>query len=306
VTVRWDTKVSLSVLPALRAPRELYVAIGVDCDPDRDAYPARLRWRGIEALPRLFEIEEVRWTLNVRADTQVRQYCGGAAFCWEEYHHIWRLAEARGSAIAWHLHYFGADGTQDVSEENILENIEVGSAALGRPEVVHMGWTFQNDFSLRHLARAGVRVDYSPVPRMRFLGHGGVDAYDWSRFAYRPQLWHGVRMIPAFSAFDPMLSRRFRTERVMLTTTTRPILYRRLLDDFFASGADFFVSYFHADEIANAVGGWRNHHLYSFDHLRANLDALRERAERANYRLRFVNVRELAEILFDEGRTRYA
>jgi len=244
--------------------------------------------------------------LNVRADTQVRQYCGSAAFCWEEYHQIWRLAQARGSAIAWHLHYFGADGTQDVSESNILENIEVGSAALGLPDVVHMGWTFQNDFSLRQLARAGVRVDYSPVPRMRFLGQRGVDAYDWSRFAYRPQLWHGVRMIPAFSAFDPMLSRRFRTERVMLTTTTRPILYRRLLDDFFASGADFFVSYFHADEIANAVGGWRNRHLYSIDHLRANLDALRERADRNNYRLKFVNVRELADILFDEGRTRYA
>jgi hypothetical protein len=141
---------------------------------------------------------------------------------------------------------------------------------------------------------------------MRYVGHGGVDAYDWSRFAYRPQLWHGVRMIPAFSAFDRVLSRRFRTERVMLTMTTRPILYRRLLDDFFASGADFFVSYFHADEIADAVGGWRSRHLYGLDHLRANLRALRQRAERAGYQLRFVTVRELAAILFDEGRTRYA
>jgi hypothetical protein len=156
------------------------------------------------------------------------------------------------------------------------------------------------------MARVGVRVDYSPVPRMRFPGHRGVDAYDWSRFSYRPQLWHGVRMIPAFSAFDPVLARRFGTERVMLTTTTRPLLYRRLLDDFFASGADFFVSYFHADEIAGAVGGWRNRCLYAFDHLLANLRALRERAERAGYVVRFVNVRELAEVLFDEGRTRYA
>ena len=141
---------------------------------------------------------------------------------------------------------------------------------------------------------------------MRFVGHGGVDAYDWSRFAYRPQLWHGVRMIPSFSAFDPVLSRRFGTARVMLTTTTRPLLYRRLLDDFFATGADFFVSYFHADEIASAVGGWRNRLLYGFEYLQANLLALRERARRAGYVVRFVNVRELAEILFDEGRSRYA
>src|SRR4029078_13672437 len=117
-------------------------------------------------------------------------------------------------------------------------------------------------------ARVGVRVDYSPVPRMKFAGHDGVDSYDWSQFAYRPQRWHGVHMIPTFSAFDPILSRRFHTERVMLTTTTRRCLYRRLLEDFFASGSDFFVSYFHADEIATAVGGWRSRHLYSFDNLR--------------------------------------
>jgi hypothetical protein len=92
----------------------------------------------------------------------------------------------------------------------------------------------------------------------------------------------------------------------MLTTSTRPLLYRRLLDDFFASGADFFVSYFHADEIAGAVGGWRNRLLYGFDNLRTNIRALRERAERAGHTLRFVNIRELAEILFDEGRSRYA
>ncbi len=114
--------------------------------------------------------------------------------------------------IAWHLHYFDADGRQDTSEENVVENIEVGSSALGHPDMVHMGWTFQNDFSLRHLARAGVRVDYSPVPCMRFRGHRGDDAYDWSRFAYRPQFWHGVRMIPAFSAFDPVLSPALRAK----------------------------------------------------------------------------------------------
>jgi len=290
----------------ISATRELFVAIGVDCDPDRDTYPRCLRWRGVEALTRLFDIADVRWTLNVRADTQIRQYCGSAAFCWEQYNHIWRVAEGRGHSIAWHLHYFGADGKQDVSESNIIENIEIGSAALGGPDIVHMGWTFQNEFSLRHLARAGVRIDYSPVPRMRFTGHRGVDAYDWSAFSYRPQRRHGVQMIPAFSAFDPVLSRRFRTERVMLTTTTRPILYRRLLDDFFSSGADFFVSYFHADEIAGAVGGWRSRHLYSLEHLHANLRALRERADRAGYVLRFVTIRELAAVLFDEDRTSYA
>jgi len=247
----------------------------------------------------------VRWTLNVRADTQVRDYCGSADFCRAKYRNIWDRAAAHGSAVAWHLHYFDRNGQQDISESNILENIDVGAKALGYPAVVHMGWTFQNDFSIRHLAQAGVRVDYSPVPRMKYRGRGGADAYDWSGFAYRPQYWHGVQMLPAFSYADALLARRFGTEHVMLTTTTRPILFGRLLDAFFASGADFFVSYFHADELAGAVGGWRNH-LYSWRNLIENISALRTRADRLGYRVRFVTIPELAETLFDEHRTGHA
>ena len=293
--------VCVYVLP--RKP--LYVAIGIDCDPDRSSYPARMTWRGVEALPRLLEIPDVRWTLNVRADTQVRDRCGTASYCWTTYRDIWDSLRARGSAIAWHLHYFGRDGRQDVSEANILENIAVGVEALEGPDVVHMGWTFQNDFSLRHLARAGVRVDYSPVPRLRFAGRGGVDAYDWHDFSYRPQYRQGIRMIPAYSFHHPLLARRFGTERVLLTTTTAPLLYSRLLADFFRSGSDFFVSYFHADEIAHAVGGWRDR-LYSFRHLVSNIERLRTLADTAGYDVQFVTVAELAEILFDERHRRYA
>lgn len=51
--------------------KSLYVAIGVDCDPDRASYPERLTWRGVEHLPYLFNLEGFKWTFNVRADTQI-------------------------------------------------------------------------------------------------------------------------------------------------------------------------------------------------------------------------------------------
>ena len=93
--------------------------------------------RGVEALPRLLETEpEIKWTLNIRADTQVRDYCGSAAYCYERYRPVWDAARAQGSAIAWHLHYYDRTGRQDTSDANILENIAIGSAALGRPDVV--------------------------------------------------------------------------------------------------------------------------------------------------------------------------
>jgi hypothetical protein len=278
--------------------RPLYVAIGVDCDPDRASYPASLTWCGVEALPRLFEIEDVRWTLNIRADTQIRDYCGTAGYCRERYDDIWSAAGRHGSALAWHLHYFDGAGRQDASEANMLENIRVGHEALGGLEVVHMGWTFQNEFSVRHLYDAGVRVDYSLTPRMRFGGRG-VDAYDWSAFSNRPTTWHGVRMIPTYTYTDRLLERRFRTERVMLTTTTAPILYRRLLNDFFRTGSDFFVSYFHSDELVPALGDWRDR-LYAIQHLRTNLRQLSQLAEHRGYAVRYVTIAELARILFDD------
>jgi hypothetical protein len=276
----------------------LYVAIGIDCDPDRDSFPQRLTWRGVESLPRLFELDDVKWTFNIRADTQVRDYCGSAGYCYEQYRHIWDAAREQGSALAWHLHYFDGQGRQDTSEANILENIRIGSEALERPDVVHMGWTFQNDFSIRHLYEAGVRIDYSAAPRMRYTGSGHVDAYDWYRFSYRPVMWHRVRMIPTYTFRHRLLQRRFGTERVMLTTTTAPLLYRALLNEFFRTGSDFFVSYFHADELVPALGDWRDR-LYTFQNLRTNLQRLRDMADRHDYRVRFVNMRELAEVLFD-------
>jgi hypothetical protein len=278
--------------------KRLYVAIGIDCDPDRVSYPDRLTWRGVEQLPALFDLGDVKWTLNVRADTQIRDYCGSAGYCYERYRSIWDAALRQGCAIAWHLHYYDPYGRQDTSERNILENIRIGSEALGHPEVVHMGWTFQNDFSIRHLHEVGVRIDYSPLPRMRSPGRRDVDAFDWSNFSNRPTIWHGVQMIPAYTFRNWLLRRRFHTERVMLTTTTAPLLYRCLLKECFRTGTDFFVSYFHADELVPVVGGWRDR-LYTLRNLRSNLRRLREMAAREGYEVTYVSIPELARVLFD-------
>ena len=48
----------------------LKVAVAVDCDPDRDS--DFLNWEGVYALPRLFDIPDVKWTFDVRCDTHVQ------------------------------------------------------------------------------------------------------------------------------------------------------------------------------------------------------------------------------------------
>jgi hypothetical protein len=112
-------------------------------------------------------------------------------------------------------------------------------------------------------------------------------------------------MIPAYTFPHRVLARRFGTERVMLTTTTTPLLYRSLLSEFFRSGLDFLVSYFHADELVSALGDWRRR-LYSYDNLVENVRRLCEMAAERNYRVRFVTIPQLADILFDERRSGHA
>nr|MBN2276599.1 hypothetical protein [candidate division Zixibacteria bacterium] len=280
---------------------KLYVAIGIDCDPDRDTYPEKMTFRGIENIPKLFDLPDIKWTFNIRADSEVRDYHGSAHYCYQQYREIWETVLRHGSAWAWHLHYYDNHNRQDISETNIVENIRLGSEALNHPDLVHMGWTFQNEFSIRRLYEAGVRVDYSPLPKMKFDGRRGTDMYDWGNVSYEPYIWHGVKMIPAYTFKSRLLAHRFGTERVMLTTCTTPLLFKMLVRDFFKnSHAQFFVNYFHIDEIISALRDWRRK-LYSFDNLKKNIEYIKIMADRNNREIEFVNIRQLAGILFDEN-----
>lgn len=272
--------------------KPLYIAIGVDCDPDRDS--KKLTFRGIENIDKLLELPDVKFTFNVRIDRQIERTFGEADDCTFRYYFLWQKARSAGHEIAWHLHYYDINDEQWVSPSSIRWNIECISAP---PKVVHMGWTYQDDYSIQQLRKAGVEIDYSPLPRMKYAGRNGSDCYDWSQVSYRPYLWHGMKMIPAYTAHMPLLAKRFKTERVMLTTCTKPFLYRGFLQDFFRGGHDFFVSYFHIDEIISALPDWRKY-LYSFGNLKQNIADLRVMAEQRGYEPRFVTISELAEVLF--------
>ncbi len=66
--------------------------MGVDCDPDRASRPVQRIGRGVEALPRLFELDGVEWTLEDRADTQLQDYCRSATHGDERYQPLWKSA----------------------------------------------------------------------------------------------------------------------------------------------------------------------------------------------------------------------
>lgn len=245
------------------------VAIGVDCDPDRDS--KKLKWRGIEAIPKLFDIPGVKFTFNVRADTQIKAECGDYNYCHKTYKEIWEESDRLGYEIAWHLHFYersNGDWIQSFDQKIIRDSIKNAHPL----QTVHMGWCWQ---SRKVLEMLDVKVDYSPMPGMKFDNR--IGRYNWTDFPHYPVFLKDcdVLMIPAFTYKDKLLARKSEGDWIMLHPTIRPILYSRLLRAFKRSNLDHLVTYFHADEIANAVGGWRNR-LYAFDNLRRNIDRIRK------------------------------
>ncbi|MBI4831578.1 MAG: hypothetical protein HY801_08500 [Candidatus Lindowbacteria bacterium] len=181
---------------------KLMVIVGCDCDPDRPRYGGarydiqnvRQTWRGISegidllrrALGRIADRAGVKpkVVFCLRADTQMKEIYGDAAWPISEYAELWRSLEQEGHELAWHPHLWRWSNehacwyqeTQD--PQWIAECLETGHAAftdrLGRrPTTCHMGWTFHNNGTMKKISDLGVKVDFSACPGVSFEGGPG-------------------------------------------------------------------------------------------------------------------------------------
>jgi len=253
---------------------KIYVALGVDCDPDRDRLPS-LCFKGVESLHKLFSIENVRWTLNYRLDKEVN-------VCSTEI----KTPFYPKTEIACHIHYCKPDGSQDFSDKNIDETIKMGVFSY---DTVHVGWCYNSQHS-------EALNDYSPLPGCRISQN-----CDWIGWGLRHQNRYGKRMIPTYTAPFTWFYRRILGKqsgnRFMLHPTVSPLLYRPFIRSWFKSGLDYFVTYFHADELISALPDYRKH-LYSFKNLKSNIKYFKSMAKKYGHDIEWVTIRELGEVLW--------
>lgn len=176
----------------------LDVVIGCDCDPDRPViggvrYDCRepLVWRGVrEGIPRAREIanacrddlgQAIRITWCVRADAQMAELYGDAAWPYGEFAELWRELEACGDEIAWHPHLWRWDDQsgcwyQEIEDAEwirtcLREGHQALSEQLGRPPLTsRMGWEFHNNVTMQEIAHLGIRVDFSAIPGRYTVG----------------------------------------------------------------------------------------------------------------------------------------
>lgn len=157
-----------------------------------------LAWDSVGEVPRiaeLFERRGVTATWFVRADNQLGEVYGHAAWLLRERAPLWDALRGAGHAIGWHPHVVRRDEsgafaaeTDDVRCAAALRAIHASLAAEGFSfSAVRIGEAFHGNESMRALDELGLAVDSTAIPGRR--RDDAARRFDWSgtpNAPYRP------------------------------------------------------------------------------------------------------------------------
>lgn len=124
----------------------------------------------------------VTWLL--RADRQIYELYGNAAFCFQHFEQIWKKELNHGSEIGWHPHlyrwsehgcgwksYLGCDDDLEMLKEclrSLRQHMNIYA--------VRTGWDYHSNGLMNFFDEQGLRVDASAIPGCT---HSGTWFYDW-------------------------------------------------------------------------------------------------------------------------------
>lgn len=197
----------------------------IDADPDRPEYGGmrydcrdKLSWRQLPELATkiatlrasLFERfgVKLRLTWFIRADSQIREIHGNAAWSIKEFEGMWNELSRAGDELAWHPHAWRWSDARNcwynetVDTAYMLESFDVGFEAfrkgIGRsPASSRVGINFHNNSTMGKLDSLGVKADLSGHPGLKLfyarpeVGGPVEEGFDWSRT--NPEPYHPAR-----------------------------------------------------------------------------------------------------------------
>jgi peptidoglycan/xylan/chitin deacetylase (PgdA/CDA1 family) len=173
------------------------LAVTLDVDQDGIAYGSErdtLTWKAVELIPRIAELLEargIRATWFVRADNQLAELYGTAAYLLETHARLWASLRAAGHALAWHPHVYRRDGdtwlpeTDGIRCADRLREIASELRAGGHWfQAVRIGEAFHSNETMQALDELGLKVDSTAIPGRR--RDDGVRSFDWEPTANTP------------------------------------------------------------------------------------------------------------------------
>ena len=302
------------------------VCLTVDTDPDglsgKITNRQTLKWEGLENLQRLPELSgpdaqlrEIPITWFVRADGQLENILGSAAYLIEKYDRWWTTVRRAGHEIGWHPHLYRHARAEDraviitdpVEAKDELERLWINvRTSLPATSFRHgEGWHSPETFAT--VERFGFLCDSTAIPgRTGGIGH--------------PMDWEGAPNQPYFPSCSDLRKAGPQRQLLELPMNTWPVqaqydaaprlryinpaLHPKLFANaiqswentrnFSPSELHIWVMIFHPDEVLATKG---EDHLYSRSPaaLCANLASFRESLQRTGNDVEWVTISQAAE-----------
>lgn len=299
----------------------LLFTVDIDNDGVENNERTALTWKSVSRIPRIKEIFDsfnLRLTWFVRADNQLMDVYGTAAYLLLEHGQLWAQMESSGDEIGWHPHLYEWDAEQQLyvcerDETGCVEKLRAIRAELKTKGFNHssvrIGEAFHCNATMKVLDEMGLEVDSTAIPgRMR---HDEARVFDWERTPNEP--YH-----PSAADYRvPGTSDRLNILEVPMTTIPVKASYdadfiRRYINPSFhhanfkegldrhldartahaADGEEFLTVILHSDEVSAEE---RAHPLYSFsfDVVRRNVAYLLETLEARGLEYRSLRMKDV-------------
>lgn len=300
----------------------IIVTLDVDNDGVEHNERNRLTWSSLERIPEIKSILSalhLKTTWFVRADNQLKDVYGTAAYLLEEHAVLWRQMECTGDEIGWHPHIYEWSEAQksyipDLNEIRRSEKLrQVREELVGRGNLhtsARMGEAFHTNASMKTLENLSVKVDATAIP-----GRKRQDPsrwFDWSTTSNEPYYPSETDYrVPGLESHLDLLEVPMTTAPIK--TSYDPIPFFRYLNpiyqpDIFKSAIEWVLKayvdpdneYFltlalHPDEV---IPKDKPHELYAFSlgALKFNMNFLLRSLEQKELTYKSITVSEAAKI----------
>jgi hypothetical protein len=308
----------------------LYLAITIDTDSDvfdsalfPEGFPSGLRWKGIEeGCPLLVKTlrgyrdsfsNSLKFTWFVRADNQLRDACGHAAYLLREYRHIWQTLVKNGDEIGWHPHLYRKSGRRWIQETRpvyLIDDLQQSCQAVREegfsPISSRIGEGFHSNGIMNELAKLGIKADSTAMPgRVRMDSERSIDWQVTPSHPYYPSKadhripGEGEDRIGVLEVPLSMIETKVEYDRYPLRRYIDLSFYNSVIREglqAYIKGSDYLVSVTHPSTVL-ALSNWK-HPLVSFDigEVERNFDAILSECGNLGKKVRFVTISEFLDL----------
>lgn len=316
------------------AGRKKQVWNGIQCiptlknalDPVKDSNGRNVAITWLLRCDEQMNITEGSHSYLLNAFTELWKQCenSGDEIGWHP--HFWRLDN---NQTTWVQEIHDIEFQRSV----LREGFEAFTEAWNKPpKSVRMGWDYHNNETLCMLSELGVHIDFSALPYQR--NEDSLGYYDWSRTATHPyfpsandfqqqgtkedalsivelpvgilqskwvdavfQLWMAVKRKSVARLWRLVRNNNLPSNPRTMTICAPPFLFNAMTRDILRRKEDWFVTYFHPDELLPDKGAFLNNMGYRLENFVKNIRYLCAQAERNNRKVIFMTSFEAAQIL---------